>query len=73
MKPTTPTRSRRLAFAVVAALALAGPSGVAQEAVAELTVTAFGAQRFDLATGRTVLEDGGEVVDRSSGVRLTAD
>jgi hypothetical protein len=65
-------RSGRLSVVLVAALLLAAPPGGAQEALAELTVTAFGAQRFDLATGRTVLEDGGEVVDRTSGVRLTA-
>lgn len=39
---------------------------------AELTVIAYGEQRLDLATGRTVLIDGGEVVDRRSGVRLQA-
>lgn len=72
VNPWTPIRSRRLALALVAALAVAAPPVAAQEAVAELTVTAFGAQRFDLATGRTVLEDGGEVVDRASGVRLVA-
>lgn len=41
-------------------------------AFAELSVTAYGAQRLDLATGFTELPDGGEVVDRGSGVRLEA-
>ena len=41
-------------------------------AFAELAVTAYGAQRFDLATGFTELPDGGEVVDQGSGVRLEA-
>ena len=45
---------------------------MAQAPVAELTVVAYGAQRLDLATGRTVLDDGGEVTDRASGVRMTA-
>ena len=48
------------------------PFAVAQAPVAELTVVAYGAQRFDLATGRTVLTEGGEVTDRASGVRMTA-
>lgn len=42
------------------------------DTAAELTVTAYGRQTFDLASGRTVLDDGGEVVDRRSGVRLVA-
>lgn len=47
---------------------------VAQEAspFAELSVTAHGSQRLDLATGYTELPDGGTVVDRGSGVRLEA-
>ncbi len=48
------------------------PFAWAQAPVAELTVVAYGAQRFDLATGRTVLDEGGEVTDRASGVRMTA-
>lgn len=49
-------------------------SGAPSPAVApaDLTVVAFGAQRLDLASGRTVLDDGGEIVDRRSGVRLVA-
>ncbi len=39
---------------------------------AELSVTAHGAQRLDLATGFTELADGGVVVDRGSDVRLEA-
>lgn len=56
------------------AIALALPLGPAwaQDPVADLTVTAYGAQRLDLATGETILEDGGEVIDQRSGVRLTA-
>ena len=71
----TPAIRRRLArsgwlcLALVAvAVALASGRG----STAELTVTAFGRQQFDLASGRTVLVDGGEVVDRRSGVRLEA-
>lgn len=58
-----------LATLAVLVLALAA----AQAAVAELTVTAYGEQRFDLASGRTVLVDGGEVTDRASGVHLRAE
>jgi hypothetical protein len=72
--PTEPPPPRRRCRArswlvwtiVVAALALA------RESTAELTVTAYGRQTLDLATGRTVLDDGGEVIDRRSGVRLVA-
>ena len=47
--------------------------GVTQgEGFAELEVVAYGAQRFDLATGFTELPDGGEVVERGTGVRLAA-
>jgi hypothetical protein len=42
------------------------------EGFAELEVVAYGAQRFDLATGFTELVDGGEVVERGTGVRLAA-
>ncbi|MFN2321851.1 MAG: hypothetical protein ABR510_02685 [Trueperaceae bacterium] len=75
-RPSTSPRAVRARLAVlVAAFALAAPPlpfAMAQAPVAELTVVAYGAQRFDLATGRTVLDDGGEVVDRASGVRMTA-
>ena len=56
------------------ALALLAASALAEDAapLAELTVTAFGAQRLDLATGYTELADGGIVVDQGSGVRLEA-
>jgi hypothetical protein len=70
--PPPPRRRRSrgrswLAWAfVVAAFALA------RDTAAELTVTAYGRQTLDLASGRTVLDDGGEVVDRRSGVRLVA-
>jgi hypothetical protein len=57
-----------LALALLAALALAEDAAP----LAELTVTAFGAQRLDLATGFTELPDGGIVVDQGSGVRLEA-
>gem|GEM_PF-1960704 len=59
---------------MIAALASScfAPGALAQPPVAELTVVAYGAQRVDLASGRTILEDGGELVDRGSGVRLTA-
>ncbi len=56
-----------LALVVLGVGVAAGPPPVA-----DLTVTAYGAQRLDLATGETILEDGGEVTDQRSGVRLTA-
>lgn len=61
--------------ALLGALALTAPllpTADAQGPVAELTVVAYGAQRFDLASGRTVLDAGGEVIDRASGVRMSA-
>ncbi len=75
-RPPPSLRAVRSRFAVLlAAFALAAapaPHAVAQAPVAELTVVAYGTQRLDLATGRTVLEEGGEVTDRASGVRMTA-
>jgi hypothetical protein len=68
-----PPRSRRgprWTWIVWAVLVVA--SALARDTTAELTVTAYGRQTLDLATGRTVLDDGGEVVDRRSGVRLWA-
>lgn len=62
--------SLRLLVWLLAAL-LAWPAW-GQAGVAELSVTAYGRQRLDLETGRTVLEDGGELVDRTSGVRIAA-
>lgn len=56
---------------VVAAVLAAAPVSAA-DPIADLTVRAFGAQHLDLASGFTELLDGGEVVDRSSGVRLVA-
>lgn len=58
----------------LAAVLLAGAFVHAEEAapLAELNVTAFGAQRLDLATGFTELVDGGIVIDQGSGVRLEA-
>ena len=65
-----------LAFVLILAASGGGalPDARAQpaSAFAELAVTAYGAQRFDLATGFTELPDGGEVVDQGSGVRLEA-
>lgn len=66
-----PRRPARVPAFVLAVLLAA--LAAAQAPVAELTVTAYGAQRFDLASGRTVLVDGGEVTDRATGVRLRAD
>lgn len=75
-RPPSSLRAVRARLAAtLAVLALAAPPllvAVAQGPVAELTVVAYGAQRFDLATGRTVLDEGGEVTDRASGVRMTA-
>lgn len=66
-------RPRRAARLIAFALAAASlPLAIAQPPVADLTVVSYGAQRFDLATGRTVLDAGGEVTDRTSGVRMTA-
>ncbi len=63
-----------LAALALAAVAVAGTAlaGSQTSPFAELSVTAYGAQRFDLATGFTELSDGGEVVDRGSGLRLEA-
>lgn len=47
-------------------------SAWAQSGVAELEVTSYGRQRIELSTGRTILEDGGELTERVSGVRLVA-
>lgn len=73
-----PAQPRWLPWCVLALVLLAA-SAVAEDAVAddpaplaELTVTAFGAQGLDLATGYTELPDGGIVVDQGSGVRLEA-
>ena len=78
----TSVLGRPIAFVLPLALALilAAPGGGALQGVraqpasafAELAVTAYGAQRFDVATGFTELPDGGEVVDQGSGVRLRA-
>lgn len=58
---------------LIAAVALAAVAAAwAQSGIAQLEVTAYGRQSIDLASGRTVLEDGGELVDRASGVRLVA-
>lgn len=74
MEPHRGYRLPIIAKLMIAALASAfvPPGALAQPPVAELTVVAYGAQRVDLASGRTILEDGGELVDRGSGVRLTA-
>lgn len=76
-RSSTSLRAARMRFALLlAALAWAVPPlphAVAQSTIAELTVVAYGAQRLDLATGRTVLDAGGEVTDRASGVRMTAE
>jgi hypothetical protein len=68
--PHSPLRRRWLCLLL--ALLVAQPAG-GQAVVAELSVTAFGRQRLELSSGRTVLEDGGEIVDLGSGVRLVAD
>jgi len=57
---------------VACVVACAVASVWAQSGVAELEVKAYGRQRIDLATGRTILEDGGELIERGSGVRLVA-
>ena len=64
---------RLLLLMVLLASSLAALVRAEQPApLAELSVTAFGAQRLDLATGFTELVDGGIVVDQGSGVRLEA-
>jgi hypothetical protein len=67
-----PRRRRSRAWSWIVWSILVAASALARDAAAELTVTAYGRQTFDLASGRTVLDDGGEVVDRRSGVRLIA-
>jgi hypothetical protein len=57
---------------LVALVLAAVAAAWAQGGIAELEVTAYGRQRIDLASGRTVLEDGGELIERGSGVRLVA-
>jgi len=54
---------RWLCWALLSGLALANP-------FAALTITPFGEQLFDLATGIATLPDGGEVVDREGGMVL---
>ena len=72
MKASGPCPRPRLRWILVlAALAISG-AGWSQSGIAELEVTAYGRQRIDLASGRTVLEDGGELIERGSGVRLVA-
>lgn len=66
-RPRPPLRSVLVLVALAAVAA-----GWAQSGIAELEVTAYGRQRIDLASGRTVLEDGGELIERRSGVRLVA-
>ena len=65
------TRAPWLLAALLAAVAW-GPSAVLGQGFAELEVIAYGAQRFDLATGFTELPDGGEAIERRTGVRLSA-
>jgi hypothetical protein len=62
----------RRPLVLVALFALLAAPFAGAALLAELTVVAYGAQRFDLATGFTELVDGGEVIDQASGVRLTA-
>lgn len=57
---------------LVALVLAAAAAAWAQGGIAELEVTAYGRQSIDLASGRTVLEDGGELIERGSGVRLVA-
>jgi len=61
----------RRVTAAFALLALLLPQALGRE-VADLTIVSYGAQLFDLFTGFTELPDGGEIVDRTSGVRLVA-
>jgi hypothetical protein len=66
-RPRQPTRLV-LSWATLLVVAAAW----AQAGVAELEALAYGRQRIDLASGRTILEDGGELIERGSGVRLVA-
>jgi hypothetical protein len=63
-----PARWRLLAGLWALLVAFATAQGV----VAGLTVIAYGAQTLDLASGRTVLVDGGEIRDTSTDVRIEA-
>lgn len=67
-------RARWWLLVVSLVVPLVGVFAWAEQAApfAELSVTAFGAQRLDLTTGFTELVDGGVVVDQGSGVRLEA-
>jgi hypothetical protein len=69
--PPIPRIARR-AWPWIVALAVVASPALGRAPAAELTVTAFGRQQFDLASGRTVLLDGGALVDRRSGVRMEA-
>lgn len=55
---------------VAVVLVLVAPVQVLAADFAALTVSPYGRQSFDIATGLTVLVDGGEVYDRERGVRL---
>lgn len=51
---------------------LAAQVALGAEPFASLTVTPSGRQQFDIATGVTVLPDGGVITDQSTGVELHA-
>lgn len=57
---------------LVLLVALTLPVALAAEPFAALTVTPTGRQQFDIATGVTVLPDGGVITDKSTGVELRA-
>ncbi len=63
-----------LLFATLALLMLVPTSGLARAAdpFAALTVTAHGRQQYDIATGVTVMPDGGTITDLTTGVSLVA-
>ncbi len=58
--------------ALLVALMLAWPVSFGAEPFAALTVTPTGRQQFDIATGVSVLPDGGVITDQSTGVELHA-
>jgi hypothetical protein len=68
MKAISPARRHPFAGLFVVLVGFAFAQGV----VADLTVVAYGAQTLDLASGRTVLIDGGEIREASTDVRIVA-
>jgi hypothetical protein len=67
-----PRLSRVLVLCSSILLAYAQPEMTQVDPFVGLTVIPFGDQTFDIATGRTVLLQGGEIKDRVNGIVVTA-